>query len=267
MIMALYARPEFYVEQHGVSSEWKRQTTGIRQGCPLSPYLLVVLMTVLLEDVKRRYELNLEDGRVLGTDFDEVLYAGDTICIAQDEETMNGLLAAIVEEGGKMGMKLNLGKCEALVFGTVGEVLLGEQLEVAKVQLAKYLGCKLNNKGDGTRELSSRISECMATLKRLDLFWLHGDCGARVKLHVYDAVIRSKLVYGLESLQLNATTLKQLDVFQLKGLRTILGMTTTYVDRTNTNREVYARAEERMNQGREPARWKCHQAERLLHVP
>ena len=66
MIMALFENPEFNVEQHGVTSGWKKQSTGIRQGCPLSPYLCVVIMTVLFRDVKSRHEVNMDDGRIRG---------------------------------------------------------------------------------------------------------------------------------------------------------------------------------------------------------
>ena len=90
--------------------------------------------------------------------------------------------------------------------------------------MAQYLGCALNNRGDGTRELSGRIAECMATLKRLDLFWGQSTCTKQFKLQVFNAVIRSKLVYGLESIQLNETALTKMNVFQLKGLRQIMVM-------------------------------------------
>ena len=69
------------------------------------------------------------------------------------------------------------------------------------------------------REIQERITECMLTLKRLDLFWLHGDCSIRQKINVFNSVIRSKLAYGLESVQLNKAAINKLDVIQLKGLR------------------------------------------------
>ena len=55
------------------------------------------------------------------------------------------------------------------------------------------------------------------------------------------AVIDTKLMYGLESLQLPPMAAKTLDTFQLKGFRKIMGMKTTYVNRANTNEEVYRR--------------------------
>ena len=39
VIGALYRRPTFKVEIDGNSSGWFEQRAGIRQGCPLSPYL------------------------------------------------------------------------------------------------------------------------------------------------------------------------------------------------------------------------------------
>eukprot|EP00975_Prorocentrum_lima_P051787 10846629-Prorocentrum_lima.AAC.1 len=46
-----------------------------------------------------------------------------------------------------------------------------------------------------------RISQCTIIWKRLDTFWLHSDCPMPFKLLVYDAVVKAKLLYGLESLQ------------------------------------------------------------------
>ncbi len=66
----------------------------------------------------------------------------------------------------------------------------------------------------------------MATLKKLDLFWLHSNCPARVKIITLDAVIRAKLLYGMESAQLGETELKRLDQIHLKAMRKILGYKT-----------------------------------------
>ena len=59
----------------------------------------------------------------------------------------------------------------------------------------------------------------MATLKKLDLFWLHSDCPTRIKVITLDAVIRSKLLYGMESAKLGETELKRLDQIHLKAMR------------------------------------------------
>ena len=72
-----------------------------------------------------------------------------------------------------------------------------------------------------------------------ELFWSKANCPQDFKLTVFDAVICSKLVYGLEVLHLPAYLMSKLDVFQLKGLRKILNMKTTFVDRNNFNAKVF----------------------------
>ncbi len=56
---------------------------------------------------------------------------------------------------------------------------------------------------------------------------------------MYNAVVTSKLLYGLENLEATDTVNNSINTFQLKGLRKILQKTTTYTDRENTNEEIY----------------------------
>ena len=66
---------------------------------------------------------------------------------------------------------------------------------------------------------------------------------------MYSALIRSKVMYGLESAEVKEAGLRRLNVFQLKGLRQILGIVTTYVDRENTNTKVLEEATKALNTG------------------
>ena len=91
-------------------------------------------------------------------------------------------------------------------------------------------------------------------MEKLAFFWKQSNCTPRQKILVYDAVIRSKLLYGLESAELRPSDLTKLDTFQLKGLRQILKLKTTYatidtpqgpkpvIHRENTNKKVFEAA-------------------------
>ena len=56
-------------------------------------------------------------------------------------------------------------------------------------------------------------------------------------------------MYGLESAQLNDSIKQYLDVSHLKCLRTMLNLEHTYLDRENTNENIYEDAEKEMNAG------------------
>ena len=96
---------------------------------------------------------------------------------------------------GKYGMKLNKSKCEALCIRGNDKVEFSDGGTVPPHNESKYLGCIINDKGDPEREIN--------TWKKLSEFWKHSDCSVRMKLCVYDAVIRTKLIYGLDCVQIN----------------------------------------------------------------
>lgn len=81
-------------------------------------------------------------------------------------------------------------------------------------------------------------------------FWLHGDCDIKTKLLVHDSVIKSKLIYGLESAELTLVQKDRLDSFHKKGLRRILGWKTTFGQKlageamTNKNDKLFETVKE-----------------------
>ena len=81
-----------------------------------------------------------------------------------------------------------------------------------------------------------------ADFKLLSRVWNRSSLGFRQKIRIFRALIESKLMYGLESAQLNASHKISLNRFQLRGLRKILKMKTTYIDRNNTNAAVLLKA-------------------------
>lgn len=99
LVKMIYKDTKFNVSIDGNTSRWEQQERGIRQGCPLSPYLFLVVMTAMIRDI----HFNLREGmaryRIPGATFDEVIYADDTICMGTDTRELNKMLAEIETEG------------------------------------------------------------------------------------------------------------------------------------------------------------------------
>eukprot|EP00973_Karenia_brevis_P087333 12108250-Karenia_brevis.AAC.1 len=74
-----------------------------------------------------------------------------------------------------------------------------------------------------------------AIWKKLHHYFLHSIDSKPFKLQVYNAIVRSKLMYGLEGVEFNDSTKNKLDIFHRRGLRQIFDIPTTYMDRTKTN--------------------------------
>ena len=56
------------------------------------------------------------------------------------------------------------------------------------------------------------------------------------------SIIRSKFLYGLETVHLTQAMSKKLDAFQMRGLRSILKRKSTFIDRNNANRRIIEEA-------------------------
>ena len=69
LIGTIYREPKFRVKSGGHQSDYKTQSSGIRQGCPLSPYLFVLVMTVLMKDVKSRLNTKRQNEPINGIQF------------------------------------------------------------------------------------------------------------------------------------------------------------------------------------------------------
>ena len=123
--------------------------------------------------------------------------------------------------------------------------------QVTQVEDAIYLGVNLNYKMNINKEILKRQQQVIITWKKLSEFWKHGNCSTRDKINIFHAIIRAKLLYGLESAQLTTSLMQKLNTIQLKGLRQILKLDTTYINRENTNTKVISTAHTHMKRGSE----------------
>ncbi len=172
-----------------------------------------MVMTTPLHDVHSKMYQRLTRHRVPGADFDEVTYADDTKCISRYATVMNEFIQTIETDGLKYGMKLNKFKCELITNNHTARIIFQNNIPVEKS--ATYLGCEIGIETTTREEISNRIAITMATINKLDLFWRHSDCPVYIKVYTADAVLRSKLRYGLESAAIMPSVLKKIETFQL----------------------------------------------------
>jgi len=111
ILTAIYKKPQFCIRDIEGNSTWRQQKAGIRQGCPLSPYLFICLMTVMFDDIHTNVDRKIGGYQTDCFNYWELIYADDTMLIGNRARELNILLAEIETECAKYNLKLNYGKC------------------------------------------------------------------------------------------------------------------------------------------------------------
>ena len=205
---------------------------GIRQGCPLSPYLFIILLTTITHDVRENLDLqeqlDLAAGQLHNANLSELSYAGDTSIMASTAKAAETLLQHIESESDKYNMKLNYARCTHLRMNDLHTVAYTNGEDMPMKSETIYLGGKIFANGGYRKEVRHRITNTWFTARKFDVLWKKAPVPLKWKLRVYDAIIISKVLYGLDAIPFTEQDCKQLDAFQYRGLKTILGIKHSY---------------------------------------
>ena len=142
-VQALYGNP---MSRSVKTSDWKRQHSGICQGCPLSPYLFVIMMNVLFADVRHRNNDTMHKTSLQHMNFQELLYTDDILIVAKKPQNARELIRYIEEESAYYNMKLNKDKCVCITFNKNNKVTFADRESINNVDETIYLGLKLPKK-------------------------------------------------------------------------------------------------------------------------
>ena len=107
LIGAIYRDRSFSVIDAGCDSRVHEQLAGIAQGCPLSPYLFIILMTVVMVDAKALTNGVEPKPYIVSPD---VVYADDTLLMSSSPVLVQKLLDNVALTGRSYGLELNLDK-------------------------------------------------------------------------------------------------------------------------------------------------------------
>ena len=155
LISMIYQTPKFKVVAGEEESDYKRQRSGIRQGCPLSPYLFVLVMAVIFQDIKLKLTTPKQKQPIPGINFAEIMYADDTLVFGTNTNCINILLREVQEQSKYYNLNLNVTKCINITANQkVSSVRLSKHAEkMRREHRATYLGAILTDDFDNRAEM------------------------------------------------------------------------------------------------------------------
>ena len=114
-ISTLYTNIECAAINNGFMTNWFRPSRGVRQGCPLSPYLFVLSTEVLSSKI--RQEPTISGIKIFGHEIKLSQFADDTNLFCADLISVENALKTVEDFGRSAGLKLNTNKSKAIWLG------------------------------------------------------------------------------------------------------------------------------------------------------
>ena len=222
LIKALYADSCGRVRVYGKLSPEFTTSSGVRQGCPLSPFLFNFVIDMLLEislPASETSGVEMLPGRSLA----DIEYADDIALLGSDPSEMQMILNNLNNSAARFGMRFTPAKCKVLLQDWVGSnphlMLAGEPIDV--VDKFVYLGSCISSGGLAGDEIISRIGKARAAFANLRHLWRRRDVSLSVKGRDCTAVVGSILLCGSETWPLRAEDIRKMSVFDHRCLHSI----------------------------------------------
>ena len=118
-ISCLYSNNEHILKLKGQRFPSFTARGGVRQGCPLSPFGMV--MTVLMEDARGMMSDEAKAACTKG-ELEEILFADDTLLMSGNGSHLEEYMAAVEKCGADYGLQVHWGKVHLVPVGTTQRV-------------------------------------------------------------------------------------------------------------------------------------------------
>ena len=197
-IQSLYTNVISCVRINGMFTDWFTQSTGLRQGCPLSPILFNLFINELafkIQAIGKGIDVDNEKISIL-------LYADDVVLLTENEDDLQSMLSVLSEWCGQNDMSVNCTKSNIVHFRPPSQrrttyvfTCCNETLSI--VDSYMYLGLLLNEFLDyniTTRDVAQSASRALGLLiaKSKAL----GGMPYKVFTKLYDTMVWPVISYG-----------------------------------------------------------------------
>ena len=216
IIEQLYSDTECAVVIDGQITDWFKVEIGLRQGCLLSPVLFNIFLEFVMKELKY-IERTLVYSKDISVD---VRYADDTTLLAAVFEKLKLSTSQLEQACKKWGMKINGAKCK--ILSPLKDTIKIDNEEVEHVEEFVFLGSVVP---DTTSDVKRRIALASAAFGRLiSTVWNKRSISKAIKARLYKALILPIATYASETWTLKACDTRKLESFEMRCLRTILGV-------------------------------------------
>ena len=247
IIKALHENTSAAVRPYGKTSDQFPVSVGIKQGCVLAPTLFNLFFDTVvwlaMSDHHPGAGLSLSyllDANLVGNrkkltseiSVSDLEYADDMALISDSYDGLTTLLESLDSKCRHMGLTIKCKKTKLLAVLPDADaqppapiLLHAESDPIEVVPSFQYLGSIVTSDCTSDAEISSRITKASHSFGSLSrILWHQKKIKRDTKLCIFDSVVLSTLLYGLETAVLLEPQIHCLQSFVMRCLRSILGV-------------------------------------------
>ena len=223
-VKALYENSKARVRVEDELTECFDMRQGVRQGCPLSPWLFNVFLDMVAWEARAQFKGGVcLDNCTLQL----LMFADDTVLLAETEEDLQQNVREFSEAVKRHRLAMNTEKTTTMVFSRkkvdCNVEVDGQKLE--NVMEQTYLGVILSEDGRMECELEKRIGAALSAAGAVRSQVLESrDLSKSAKMLVYKTMIEPTLTYGAESWVLKEREKQRVQAAEMRVLRKIAGV-------------------------------------------
>jgi exonuclease III len=197
MIRSLYNNLEICTMNNGHLSRFAPVGRGMRQGCPLSPILFVIVIELL--NIYISQSKKLQGVKMHKTSHIISQFADDTSFYLINKKGMLDRLFTLLQTFGRMsGLKLNVSKTEILPMGTTSKKDLPTNYQGLVKEEVKSLGVIITTTLENTVKKNFKLGK--EKLEDALKFWNKKKLSLTGKINMLKSQIISKLTYYMSIL-------------------------------------------------------------------
>ena len=221
MVKESYNGMKSKVVHEGKLTEEFEVTTGVRQGCLLSPFLFLLAIDYVMKNVTDRNRNGIQ--WTLWKQLDDLDFADNLALLSHNRQQMQSKTEKLNEESKQLGLSIHKGKTKVLkVNSNSNEPIQLDEEPIEEVESFAYLGSIVDKVGGTDADIKARIGKARAAFIQLNNIWKSKEIGRNTKLRIFNSNVKAVLLYGAETWRTTKTNENKVQVFVNTCLRRIL---------------------------------------------